>query len=52
MSSGDTVTVVDVPPGYVHSIENVGDGDLVTLMWASEVFDLKRADTYRHSLEE
>ena len=45
--SGETVTVIDVPPGYVHIIENTGEHDLVTLMWASEVFDPDRADTYR-----
>lgn len=50
--SGETISVVDVPPGYVHIIENTGGADLVTLMWASEVFDPKRADTYQHKFEE
>ena len=27
---------VDIPVGYMHSIENTGKTDLVTLMWASE----------------
>lgn len=40
------LTVVDIPTGYLHSITNVGSGDLVTLMWASEVFDKNRPDTY------
>jgi UDP-2-acetamido-2,6-beta-L-arabino-hexul-4-ose reductase len=43
--SGDEFRVVDIPPGYSHSIENVGDGDLVTLFWACEPFDLDRPDT-------
>jgi UDP-2-acetamido-2,6-beta-L-arabino-hexul-4-ose reductase len=42
---GDEYRVVDIPPGYTHSIENVGDGDLVTLFWASEIFDPARPDT-------
>ena len=50
--SGDTVSVVDVPPGYVHLIENTGEHDLVTLMWASEVFDPARADTWRFPFDE
>lgn len=50
--SGDAVTVIDVPPGYVHIIENTGENDLVTLMWASEVFDPDHADTYRHDFDE
>ncbi len=38
--------MVDIPPGYTHSIENLGTGELVTLFWASEVFDVSRPDTY------
>ncbi len=43
---GDKIEVVDIPPGYTHNIENLGDTDLVTIMWASECFDLTRSDTY------
>lgn len=50
--AAEPVTVVDVPPGYVHIIENVGESDLVTLMWASEVFNPNRADTFQHPFEE
>ncbi len=44
--SGRDFRVVDVPPGYTHSIENVGEDDLVTLFWASEVFDPEAPDPY------
>jgi len=44
--SGREFKVVDIPPGYAHSIENVGAGELVTLFWASEIFDPTRLDTY------
>ena len=44
--NGDKYQVVDIPPGYTHSIENVGDGVLVTLFWASEMFDPDKPDTY------
>jgi UDP-2-acetamido-2,6-beta-L-arabino-hexul-4-ose reductase len=43
---GATFQVIDIPPGYTHSIENVGAGEMVTLFWASEVFDPDRPDTY------
>ena len=43
--SGEKLEVVEIPPGYTHSIENVGDADLVTVMWANEPFDPKRPDT-------
>jgi UDP-2-acetamido-2,6-beta-L-arabino-hexul-4-ose reductase len=42
---GRELRVVDIPPGYTHAIENVGSGDLITLFWASEVFDPGRPDT-------
>ncbi len=38
--------VLDIPPGYTHSIENVGEGELVTLFYANEVFDPEHPDTY------
>lgn len=44
--SGDSLEVVDIPPGYTHSITNTGDGDLVTFMWANEAFNPERPDTY------
>ena len=44
--SGDKIEVVDIPVGYTHSIENVGDTDMVTIMWANEVFNPDKPDTY------
>ncbi len=38
--------IVDIPPGYTHSIENTGDKDMVTLFWANEVFNPDAPDTY------
>lgn len=43
--SGDRPSVVDIPPGYVHNIENVGDTELIVLFWANEVFDPESPDT-------
>jgi UDP-2-acetamido-2,6-beta-L-arabino-hexul-4-ose reductase len=43
---GEDYRVVDIPPGYTHSITNVGTAEMVTLFWASEVFEPDRADTY------
>lgn len=44
--SGDKLQVVDIPTGYTHNIENLGDNDMVTVMWCNEVFDCNNADTY------
>ena len=40
------IKVVDIPPGYTHSIENTGEADMITLFWANEIFDPERPDTY------
>ncbi|WP_318617947.1 capsular polysaccharide biosynthesis protein CapF [Sporosarcina sp. YIM B06819] len=44
--SGEKLQVVDIPTGYTHSIVNVGENDLVTVMWANECFDPEKPDTY------
>lgn len=44
--NGDNLTVVDIPTGYTHNIENVGDEDMVTVMWANEPFNPDHPDTY------
>ena len=44
--SGDKIEVVDIPVGYTHNIENLGDTDMVTFMWANECFDPEKPDTF------
>lgn len=44
--SGREFRVVDIPPGYTHSIQNVGDNDLIVLFWAFEIFDPNVPDAF------
>ena len=44
--SGEKLQVVDIPTGYTHSIVNIGENDLVTVMWVNECFDPNKPDTY------
>ena len=44
--SGAAPAIVDVPPGYAHDITNTGAAELVTLFWASEIFERDRPDTH------
>ncbi|MGP4038813.1 capsular polysaccharide biosynthesis protein CapF [Gracilibacillus sp. D59] len=44
--SEDKFEVIDIPVGYTHNIENLGDKDMITIMWANELFDPQRPDTY------
>ena len=44
--SGDKMEVVDIPVGYTHNIENIGETDMVTVMWVNESFNPEEPDTY------
>ena len=45
--SGDRIQAVHMLPGYTHNIINLSDTEnLVTLMWANEVFDPQHPDTF------
>lgn len=44
--SGSKLEVIDIPTGYTHSIENIGKENLVTIMWANEVYTSEKPDTY------
>lgn len=43
--SGDVPRVVEMAPGWTHDITNVGDDEMVVMLWANEVFDQNRPDT-------
>ncbi|WP_182421736.1 NAD-dependent epimerase/dehydratase family protein (plasmid) [Priestia megaterium] len=40
------IEVVDIPPGYTHSIENLSDEEMIVLFWANEIFDSTKSDTF------
>ena len=44
--SGDKLRVVDIPTGYTHNIENIGTEDMTTIIWANELFNPEKPDTY------
>ncbi|MDF2607362.1 MAG: capsular biosynthesis protein [Bacillales bacterium] len=44
--SGEKMEVVDIPTGYTHNIQNLGEVDMVTVMWANETFDPEKPDTF------
>lgn len=45
--NGDKIQAVHMLPGYTHNIINLSKTEnLVTVMWANEVFDAKKPDTY------
>ena len=45
--SGDKIQAVHMLPGYTHNIINLSETEnLVTVMWANEIFDPMHPDTY------
>lgn len=50
--SGDDIKAIQMLPGYTHNIINLSDSEpLVTFMWANEMFDPNKPDTYFDPLE-
>lgn len=43
--NGENMEVVDVPPGFIHSVTNNGNTDLVTLIWFNEPVDSNGPDS-------
>ena len=44
--NGNNVQIIDIPVGTIHAIENTGDDDMLLVIWANEVLDKERPDTY------
>lgn len=49
--SGDKIQAVHMLPGYTHNIINLSETEnLVTVMWANEMFDPQHPDTFREDV--
>lgn len=46
MTSGSKPEIVETVPGWTHDITNIGEGEMVVMLWANEVFDRARTDTF------
>jgi len=46
VTCGDQAEVVETVPGWTHDITNIGDDEMVVMLWANEVFDRARPDTF------
>ena len=44
-TAGDIPKVVETIPGWAHDITNVGENDLVVILWANELYDPNHPDT-------
>lgn len=46
VTTGDHPEIVETVPGWTHDITNIGDEEMVVMLWANEIFDRYRPDTY------
>lgn len=45
-TNGDQPEIVETVTGWTHDITNVGDDEMVVMLWANEIFDREKPDTY------
>ena len=45
-TSGDKAEIVETVPGWTHDITNIGTDELIVMLWANEIFDRQRPDTF------
>lgn len=50
-TSGKTPTIVETIPGWSHDITNIGDDELIVMLWANEIFDHDKPDTIASIIE-
>ena len=46
LTAGDKAEIVETVPGWTHDITNIGSDEMVVMLWANEIFDRARPDTY------
>ena len=46
VTTGDKSEIVETVPGWAHDITNIGQDEMVVMLWANEVFDRDRPDTF------
>lgn len=43
---GESPEIVETVPGWTHDVTNVGDEELIVMLWANEIFDREHPDTF------
>lgn len=46
ITRGEKAEVVETVPGWTHDITNIGAEEIIVMLWANEVFDRQRPDTF------
>lgn len=46
LTRGDKAEIVETVPGWTHDITNIGSDEMIVMLWANEIFDRERPDTF------
>ena len=46
VTAADIPEIVETAPGWSHDITNIGDDEMVVMLWANEIFDPEKPDTF------
>ena len=46
ITTSDKPEIVETIPGWTHDITNIGEDEMVVMLWANEIFDREKPDTY------
>ena len=50
LTSEEAPRIVETVPGWSHDVTNIGDDEMLVMLWANEIFDLQRPDTFAHKV--
>ncbi len=46
VTEGGEGRIVETVPGWTHNITNIGDDEMIVMLWANEIFDREKPDTF------
>lgn len=52
LTNGDNPEIVETIPGWAHDITNIGNEEMVVMLWANEIFDRENPDTKTFKLKD
>lgn len=51
-TAGESRQIIETVPGWAHDITNVGDDEMICVVWANEIFDHEKPDTVFYPVDE
>ncbi|PSW60631.1 capsular biosynthesis protein [Photobacterium kishitanii] len=47
----DEHKIIETIPGWTHDVTNIGDDELIVMLWANEIFDREKPDTFAKEIK-